>query len=330
LLLQGAVRFEDYQDFGSTTNYKIGANYRVSDTLGFRATVSTGFKAPTPGQANASNTSTEFSGGVLINNGTIPPTSPVAAAFGGKPLGPEESTNITLGTFFNVGNFDVTLDYFDIDVEDRLNLSSEIALTDAQIAQLFADGVPGAGDLKQFRFFTNDFDTNTSGVDLIVGTSTDWLNGTTDWNLAFNHTKTEVTKANPTTIGPLRIRQIEDTTPETRFNISGNHFVGDWRFLGRLSYYDEWYDSFENDVFGTTDTFDSEFLVDLEVAYDLNENSSFLFGINNVGDNNGQRATVVNNIGTDSAVAGVGNTYSTYSPFGFSGRYYYLSYRFNK
>ncbi|MBT8141472.1 MAG: TonB-dependent receptor [Gammaproteobacteria bacterium] len=329
LLLQGAVRFEDYQDFGSTTNYKIGGNYRVHDDLGFRATLSTGFKAPTPGQANASNTSTEFSAGVLINNGTIPPTSPVAAAFGGKPLGPEESTNITLGTYFNVGNFDITLDYFDIDVDDRLNLSSEIALTDAQIAQLIADGVPGAGDLKQFRFFTNDFDTNTSGIDLIVNTSTDWAGGTTDWNLAFNHTKTEVTNAGAT-IGAGRIRQIEETTPENRFNLSGNHFMGDWRFLGRLSYYSEWYDSFENDVFGTTETFDGEFLLDLEVGYDINENSSVLFGINNVTNEKGQKATVVNNIGTDSAVAGVGNVYSTFSPFGFSGTYYYLSYRFTK
>lgn len=330
LLLQAAIRFEDYEDFGTTTNYKVGGNYRVSDTLGFRATVSTGFKAPTPGQANASNTSTEFSAGVLINNGTIPPTNPVAVAFGGKPLQPEESTNISVGTFFNVGNFDVTLDYFDIDVKDRLNLSSEVALTDAQIAQLIAEGVPGAGDLKQFRFFTNDFDTNTRGFDLIVGTSTDWLNGTTDWNLAFNHTKTEVTKANPTTIGAGRIRQIEETTPENRFNVSGNHNIGDWRFLGRLSFYDEWYDSFENDVFGTTQNFDSEFLLDLEVGYDLNESSSFLLGINNVLNNKGQKATTVNNIGENSAVAGVGNTYSTYSPFGFSGTYYYLSYRFNK
>ena len=330
LLLQAAVRYEDYEDFGTTTNFKLGGNYRVSDTLGFRATVSTGFKAPTPGQANASNTSTEFTGGVLVNNGTIPATNPIAAFFGAQPLGPEESTNFTLGTFFNVGNFDITLDYFSIDVDDRLNLSSEITLTPADKATLAAQGITGASDLTNFRFFTNDFDTSTSGIDLIVSTATDWMGGTTDWNLAFNHTNTEVTAFNAATIGPGRIKQIEETTPENRFNLSGNHSMGDWRFLGRLSFYDEWYDSFENDVFGTTDTFDSEFLVDLEVAYDLNDSSSFLVGINNVFNNKGQKATEVNNLGFDSAPAGVGNVYSTFSPFGFSGTYYYLSYRYNK
>ena len=341
LLVQAAVRYEDFEDFGTTTNFKLGGNYRVSDTLGFRATVSTGFKAPTPGQANASNTSTEFSGGMLINNGTIPATNPIAEFFGATPLGPEESTNFTVGTFFNYGNFDVTLDYFNIDVDDRLNLSSEITLTDADRAALTAQGIPGASGLTNFRFFTNDFDTKTSGIDLIVGTSTDWLGGTTDWNLAFNHTTTEVTDFNAATIGGKRIRQIEETTPDNRFNLSGNHRTGDWRFLGRLSFYDEFYDSFEGDIFGdfdpadpsaggVTGNFDSAFLLDLEASYDINETSSILLGINNVTNEKGQKATDSNNLGFDTAPAGVGNVYSTFSPFGFSGTYYYLSYRYNK
>jgi len=338
LILQAALRFEDFDDFGSTTNYKLGANYQANDNFGVRATYSTGFKAPTPGQANASNTSTEFTGGMLVNNGTIPATSELALRFGGKQLGPEESENLTLGAFFNVGEFDVTVDYFDIDVTDRLNLSSEVGLTDADIALLQAEMVPGAGDLRNFRFFTNDFDTSTSGIDVIIGTSTDWLNGTTDWNLAYNHTNTKVTKANPATVGAARIRQIEQTTPENRWNLSANHSMGDWRVLARLSYFGEWYDSFELDVFDDPNTpelevdgiFDGEYLVDLEVAYDLNENSSFLFGINNLFNEKGQTTTSSNDLGFDTAVAGVGNVYSTFSPFGFSGTYYYLRYRYTR
>ena len=337
LLLQVALRHEDYEDFGRTTNYKVGGNYRVSDDLGFRATLSSGFKAPTPGQSNASNTSTEFSGGVLINNGTIPASNPIAQFFGATPLGPEESFNITLGTFFNVRNFDVTLDYFNIQVDDRLNLSSEVTLTPADKATLASQGIPGADSLTNFRFFTNDFDTQTSGFDLIVGTSTDWLGGTTDWNFAYNNTKTEVTDFNAATIGAKRIRQIEETTPDTRFNLSGNHRTGDWRFLGRLSFYDEFYDSFEGDIFGddpltggVTGNFDSAYLLDLEASYDITERSSILLGINNVTNEKGQKATDSNNLGFDSAPAGVGNVYSTFSPFGFSGTYYYLSYRYNK
>ena len=332
LVTQAAIRYEDFDGFGDTTNYKIGANWAITDNFGVRSTYSTGFKAPTPGQANASNTSTELTNvnGVptLINNGTIPATNPIALQFGGKELDPEESTNFTAGLYATLGNFEITVDYYDIDMEDRINLSSEVKLTQDQIDQLVADNVPGAGDLTQFRFFTNDFDTNTHGVDVVVSTYTEWLGGTTDWNLAYNNNKTEVEGFNPETVGAGRIRQIETTTPETRWNLSANHSVGSFRVLARLSFYDEWYDSFENDVFGTDAIFDSEYLLDLEVEYMIGDHSSILIGGNNVLDNNGQKATDVNNLGFNSATV-LGNTYSQYSPFGISGAFWYARYRYN-
>ena len=349
LLVQTALRFEDFDDFGTTTNYKIGMNYQMTDDMGIRATYSTGFKAPTPGQSNTSNTSTELSGGVLVNNGTIPATSAVALRNGGAALKPEDATNMTFGVFATVGQFDITVDYFDIDVEDRLNLSSEVELTDADIATLVAEGVPGAGDLRRFRFFTNDFDTNTSGFDIIVSTTTESSFGSTQWNLAYNSTKTDVTDYNAATIDPQRIKQIEDTTPETRWNLSANHMMDSWRFLARVSFYDEWFDQFECDVFADTATnaagfkncnadiqaddsvytFDSEFVVDLEVEYDINESSSILIGANNVLDNNGQTTSEMHGFGINTATAAVGNTYSTFSPMGFSGAFYYANYRYN-
>jgi len=340
LLVQSALRFEDFDDFGTTTNYKIGANYRMTEDLGVRATYSTGFKAPTPGQSNTSNTSTELTGGVLVNNGTIPATSAVALRNGGAPLKAEDATNFTLGVYATIGEFDVTVDYFDIDVEDRLNLSSEVELTDDDIADLIAEGVPGAGDLRRFRFFTNDFNTNTSGFDIIVSTSTDWMGGTTQWNLAYNQTKTDVTEYNTATIDPQRIKQIEDTTPETRWNLSANHSMDAWRFLARVSFYDEWFDQFECDVFASSCnddiladngayTFDSEFVVDLEAEYEINASSSLLLGVNNVLDNNGQTTTEMHDLGFNTATAAVGNTYSAFAPMGFSGAYWYANYRYN-
>ena len=328
LLLQGALRFEDFEDFGTTTNFKVGGNYRINEAFGLRATYSTGFKAPTPGQSNTSNTSTEFTGGVLVNNGTVPPTNPVALRFGGAPLEPEDSTNITFGAYFTVGPVDVTVDYFNIEVEDRLNLSSEIVLSAQDIQDLIDANVPGAGDLTQFRFFTNDFDTETEGFDIVATASTDWLNGTTDWSFSFNHTTTDVTKFNPATVGAPRIRQIEETTPDNRWTFTGNHQMGAWRFLGRLSFYDEWYDSFEFDVFGTNAIFDSETLLDVEVGYDITENSTILFGANNVFNEKGQTTSEVNNQGFDTATV-LGNQYSQYSPFGFSGAYWYARFTYN-
>lgn len=328
LLVQGALRFEDYDDFGTTTNFKAGFNYQASDSAGFRGTISTGFKAPTPGQANASNTSTELTGGVLVNNGTIPAAFAALVDPNAKVLGPEESTNFTIGTFFTVADsIDVTIDYFNIEVTDRLNLSSEVQLTAAQKQTLIDANVPGAGDMNQFRYFTNDFDTSTSGVDIVASTTTEMASGTTTWSLAYNYTKTEVDSYNPDTINAYRIRQIEESTPDTRWNISANHDMGDYRFLARVSYYDDWFDSFEADVFGTEAVFDGVFTFDVEGEYTLNESASFLFGVQNLSDERGQTTTEVNNLGFDTSTI-LGNQYSQYAPMGFSGRFLYGRFRY--
>ncbi|MDE0841086.1 MAG: TonB-dependent receptor [Porticoccaceae bacterium] len=320
LLLTSALRFEDFDGFGTTTNYKLGANYHITETTGVRGTISTGFKAPTPGQSNASNVSTVIDGnplsatfGQLVNRGVIPATSPVALLYGGKELGPEESENITFGIYTEIGMFEITLDYFSIDVDDRLNFSKNVNLSIDDIDALLAAKVPGAGDMSQFRFYTNDFDTSTSGIDLVVSTSTEWLGGTTDWNLAYNKTDTDVTNRG-VTIDDEREKRIEEMTPDTRWNLSANHMMGDWRMLARVSYYDEWYDSGEGLVYP------GENVVDLELAYNINENSSVMVGGNNVLDEAGDTLHNVNSYG---------NLYSTQAPMGFSGAFWYAKYSYN-
>lgn len=315
LLLTSAVRFEDFDDFGTTTNYKLGGNYHLGDDTGVRATYSTGFKAPTPGQSNASNISTliDSATGKLVNKGVIPATSPVASLYGGKQLEPEDSTNMTVGFYGTIGMFDITVDYFKIDVEDRLNLSKDVELSAEDIAQLIEDNVPGAGDMSQFRFFTNDFDTKTSGFDIVVSTSTDWMGGTTDWNFAYNKTNTEITSRGDT-IDDTRETEIEEMTPDTRWNLSANHTIGDWRMLARVSYFDDWYDSNEGLVYS------GENVVDLEFAYDLNDNSSIMFGGNNVLDEAGD---------TLHDPLAYGNKYSQFAPMGFSGAFWYAKYSYN-
>ena len=132
----------------------------------------------------------------MVNQGVIPSTSAVARLRGGSELDAETSENFTLGVYFSVGEFDVTVDYFDIDVEDRLSLSNDFSLTDAERALLTSQGID-ASDISEFRFFTNQFDTNTSGIDVVVTTDTEWLGGITTWNLAANYTDTEVTDRDP-------------------------------------------------------------------------------------------------------------------------------------
>lgn len=312
LLLGAAVRYEDFADFGTTTNYKVAANWRVTDNLGFRGTASTGFKAPTPGQSNAYNVSTEFDLALqeLVNNGTIPSTSPVAVLRGGQPLEPEESTNFTVGTFFHLGNLDVTIDYFNIEVEDRLNLSQLFELTQQEIDDLIESGVTAAGSLQNFRFFVNDFDTETEGFDVVATYPLEWSNASTDLSLAFNMTETTVTAFNPDTIDDVRILELEKGLPETRWNLQANHFWGDWRFLARVSYYDDWYDSEDTEFYSGTS------IVDAEVAYTWNERTTIVLGAMNLLDETPDE--------NPNAAAGVGNKYSQFTPFGFNGGFWYL------
>ena len=318
LLLAAAVRFEDFDGFGSTTNYKIGANYKLDDNFGIRATLSTGFKAPTAGQLNASNISTliDTSTNELVNEGTIPASTPVAAQVGATELKPEESENFTVGFFGSVGEIDITFDYFNIEVTDRLNLSKNFSLTPADIAALTAAGISGADDISVFKFFTNDFETETSGFDLVMSTSTDWMGGTTAWNLAFNHTETEVTSRGEY-IDDDREREIEELSPDTRYNVSANHMMDGWRALARVSYFGDWYDANQKMVF------DGEYVVDVELSYDLNESSAIMIGGNNVFDEAGSKQH------NGGGAGGAGNTYSEFAPMGFSGAFWYAKYSYN-
>ena len=319
LLLAAALRFEDFDDFGTTTNYRLGFNYAFNENMGIRATVSSGFKAPTPGQSNAANISTQIINGVLTNQGVIPSTSPAAVLRGGAGLGPEQSRNYTFGAYATVGAFDITVDYFDIDVEDRLSLSSDFSLTADDLATLAGQGID-ASDISQFRFFTDAFNTNTSGFDIVVSTETEWLNGVTNWSLAFNTTDTSVTRRNTNLLGDSRVRLIEDGVPGTRWNLTGKHDMGQLRLLARVSYFGEYYD---NEAGGD---FDSAILFDLEAGYDLTQDLTGTVGMRNVTD---ERGCSTNSCGgTPASILGL--PYSQFTPFGFNGSFYYgrLSYNF--
>jgi iron complex outermembrane receptor protein len=316
LLLAAAVRYEDFDDFGTTTNYKVAGNFRVTDNFGLRGTISTGFKAPTPGQSNAFNVSTEFDLDLndLVNNGTVPSTSPPALLRGGAPLEPEDSTSLTIGTFFHVGELDVTIDYFQIDVDDRLSLTQDFALTPQEVQDLIDAGITSAGNLQNFRFFANQFDTETKGFDIVATYPVEWSNSNTVFSLAYNNTDTSVTAATAA-VGATRIREYEEGLPETRYNLSANHHMDKWRFLARVSYYDDWYDSEDGN------TYSGKSLVDLEAAYSWSDSLTVVLGAQNAFDE-----TPDQNPG---AASGVGNRYSQFSPFGFNGSFYYLRLKYD-
>ena len=229
--LGAAVRVENFEDFGTTTNGK------VSGRLGFvRASVSSGFRAPTPGQQNGFNIATIFDPalGDLVNNGTIPSNSPVAALRGGVPLRPETSINYTAGVVFDTGLFNFTADYFRIDVSDRIGITSNFTLENDEIDALLAQGVDAARDLKRFRFFTNAFATRSQGIDLVSTFTPIALRGNTVISAVFNYTDTKVTNNDQGLLNDRRLTEFAYALPRTRWNIGLTQRMGRMSFLGRV------------------------------------------------------------------------------------------------
>ena len=330
--ISAAIRGEYFDDFGSTINYKVAMNYGIADTLKellavdpiidlrVRGGYSTGFRAPTPGQQNAFNVTTEFGeNNTLVNKGTIPSTHAAASLVGGKQLEPEKSTNLTVGTVIDHAIASITVDYFNIKVEDRLAPSRDFNrgedITEAQIQQLVAEGITSAGNLQEFRFFTNEFETSTQGIDVILTAPV--LNGAL--SVAYNWTATGVTKYNPAILNEVRVRLLEEGVPRQRANVTLTQGIADGLgVLGRINYYGPWY---ENAV--GKQTYDGAFLVDLEVSYALIENLGITVGVNNVLNVEPDNVTWADPDIENFTGAIVGRPFGEYSPYGFGGAFWY-------
>ncbi|WP_334027143.1 TonB-dependent receptor plug domain-containing protein [Alteromonas sp. P256] len=315
-MLAGALRYEDFSDFGDTTKGKIAFRWQALENIAFRGAYSTGFKAPTLGQSNVRNVTTAFgTNGELIDRATLPPTDPVSQLKGGEQLTPEESESITFGIVaqFDSGLF-ITADYYNIELTDRLSTASGIALTDEDIATLISQGINDASSFSEISFFTNDFDTTTEGVDVVANYSMEMLGGDTKFSLAYNWTSTIVDRASDN-ISDFRIRMLEDNLPAVRYSATANHTNGDWRFLTRLNYFGSIFEDHLDSALPINKV-GSEFTVDLEVAYSFTEDFTLTVGAKNALDEYPDENT---------QYAGIaGSLYPTTAPIGINGGFYYL------
>ncbi|MBS3797790.1 TonB-dependent receptor [Pseudoalteromonas sp. BDTF-M6] len=320
LLMGWAVRFEDYDTFGSTTNYKVTAHYTINDVLALRGSLSTGFRAPTVGQANVSNVQTNLSSGVLVDSALLPPTNPIAVLLGGEELQPEESDSYTLGAVYQDGDFFLTVDYYNIDVEDRISQSDKIELDDDDRQRLREAGVPNVEQLAQVSFFTNDFDTTTKGVDIVANYSTDLLNGSSTFSLAYNWNETEVTRFSEIT-GGFKVSRLEDDLPNHRATAT---WAQQWESISgfvRANYYGE-YQGVHVDYDATAKMADATVTFDMELTYHVNDNIDLSLGAQNIFDEEGEPLDFEDKTGIPNNQWG-GKFYET-SPYGFNGGYYYL------
>jgi iron complex outermembrane receptor protein len=224
-LINAAGRFEDYSDFGSNSDFKVSGRF-VLDGNGdyaLRASVGTGFRAPTPGQISTTNVSTRIDpNGQPIAEGIFPATHAASQLFGSVPLAPEDSFQWTAGfTMQPLERFTLTIDYYRIELDDRIVLSSDFAVGPAEVAALEALGVPGANTIGQVSFFTNDLDSETQGVDVVATYQMDWNSGAyTMLSASTNYNQTEIAARKPR--DDLELRRIYDAVGEHELQPDGD------------------------------------------------------------------------------------------------------------
>lgn len=344
LTLQTAIRYEDYSAFGTTFDYKIAGLFKVTDSFRLRGSHSTGFHAPTAGQANITNVTTQNVAGVLVDQGTLPLSSAagqLAATFieardGSRPaLATEEATIFTGGAAFNLGPTSWTVDGYQISVDDRIALGANIdflqvlesintsgtAFTSVNdgLTQLSAGGqidrneFIGLDDLAQFRFFANSFDTRTRGVDVVGRMPFSFLDGNSELTIAANYNETEVTRR--ADVGQIqrisdgRVQALEDLLPNWKGFAQWTHTQGRLRTLVRANYFGQW-----DDTGNGVNDLSAEVLVDAEVGYNVTNDVELVFGASNL----------FNNFPDENpGQGGSGQLYSEAAPTGFNGGQYY-------
>ncbi len=363
ITVQGALRWEDYSSFGDTLDYKIGTNIEVGDGFNVRGTYSTGFHAPTAGQANVINITTAFVGGVLADVGTIPLTTGAGQFInqrresrGEAPfaLGPEESENFTVGFAAQLGALKLTADYFNIDLEGRIATTSNLdfqgelrafaaenmvdvtALTATSeiinalngVAGFSASDFAGSEDLASFVVFANNFDTKTQGIDVVAEYPFDIGSGSSSLTAAANWTDTEVTnRGRFADIGDLRTRSLEENIPSFKGNVTFNHEQGNLRGLLRANFHSSYFE----DHLGTNGfpiELGGEVNFDAEVTYSFLENAEFSVGAANILNNYPDELADIPLDGFSSVGAVAGPAYPSTAPFGFNGGQWYARARY--
>jgi iron complex outermembrane receptor protein len=323
LLVSGAVRGESYSDFGETATGKLAARYDFSDAFGLRASVQNGFRAPSLQQQYFATTSTNFIGGVPFDITTFPVTDPVAIALGAKPLEAEKSVNYSVGAVVQLGDFNMTIDAYRIDVDNRIVLSENLTAQNVR-DYLAAQGFIGAGG---GRFFINGVDTETKGVDIVANYSMPATSiGDFDFTFGVNLSNTDVTAVPeipqlsalspaPVLFGRANTLTFEEGTPADKETLSVDWSMGAFGATVRATSYGKVIQPDNNPAFDHE--LSRKTLLDIEGRWTLNDNLTLSAGADNVFDEYPDAFPYTLN--------STGNTpFSNYSPFGYSGRFVYV------
>ncbi len=322
-MMGAALRYEDFSTFGDTTNYKLTFQYSMTEEFALRGSTSTGFRAPTVGQANVVNTATSIVEGDLIQSFTAPPTDPLASFYGGKELEPEESRSYAFGAVFQEGDLFVTVDYYNIEVTDRIAQSSQIEVREEDHDELRALGVVNPELISAVTYFANDFDTTTQGIDVVANYSMNLFDGDTNLSLAYNWNETEVDKFNPATTSEGKVRRLEEGMPDHRGTFTVAQSWDSVSMFVRANYFGEYYATHADDTSDWgSETADAAVTFDLEVSYFINDSFTMSIGANNLFDQEAEKLK-------DGTYGALGAKYYESGPFDYNGGFYYGKIQYN-
>ena len=273
-LISGTVRGENYSDFGNTFVYKLSSRYKLSDKLTMRGSVSSGFRAPSLHQIYTEKSQYSFAdGGGIEVVGLVNNVSPKARELGIPKLTPEKSTNLTVGFGGKLANnVSFTVDYYKIDVEDRVIYTNQIGSN---------------------QFFLNGFDTTTSGIDFVSGISNIGIGeGKLGLNLSGNYTiENKRTEEVPTinvegTDYPVLDRSnlalMFTSRPKTKWILGANYDINKWGLALNNTYFGK--TTFRQKFIseGLRTEFTPKIVTDLAINYQASNKLSIALNINNL------------------------------------------------
>ena len=310
-----AARYEDYSDAGSTRSGKLSTRYQLTPTFALRGTVSNGFRAPSLAQQNYESVVTLIQNGALAQIGTYRTSNPTAIALGAKPLVPEKSVNYSLGGVWQpTGNFTATVDVYQIRIWDQILYSDQIPVS------IPGDQVTGA------QFFVNGATTRTRGADVITSYHLDldrW--GALNLTGSANYNQTTILHVSTPAFGRASQGLLTDAAPRTKFVLAGDWLIHGFDLHANATRYGSVTRLGDDANADEDQVFSARWIFDVSASYTW-QAWTFTAGADNVTNQYPTKASL-NNVYEDRAD---GLQYSSLSPFGFNGRYWYgkVTYRF--
>ncbi len=288
LTLDGTIRSENYSDFGNAFVWKASGAYTISDKYTLRSSVSTGFRAPTLHQIYTQKAQYSFVPGQGIQvGGLVNNVSSQAGLLGIPKLKQETSTNFTLGLGGKVNsNLTFTVDYYSINVEDRIVLSTEIT----------PPALPAFEGLSDLSFFVNALDTKTSGIDVVIGyNKIEAGNGKLGFNLSGNYVIENARDGavkNPASVAATGQSVVNATQealfftsrPETKWILGTTYEINKWglnlnnTYFGKTTFKQQGMDS------NLRTEFTPKVVTDLGINYNATEKLTIALNVNNIFD----------------------------------------------